>query len=292
MTAKLIDGKAIAEGIRSEIRAEIQKLPKGLQPGLAAVLVGDHAASAIYVRNKRKACDGVGIYSEEHHLPSDVSQEKLVNLIDSLNQSLKIHGILVQLPLPSHIQTEVILERVSPAKDVDGFQWVNMGRLMAGYPLFIPCTPFGIMKMLQYHQIPIEGKHAVVVGRSNIVGKPVAMLLLQKNATVTICHSRTKNLVEICREAEILIAAVGRAHMITGEMVREGAAVIDVGINRLETGKMVGDVEFESASRKAGWITPVPGGVGPMTIAMLLYNTLQSAKRIAGSTIPANPKRM
>jgi len=282
MAAIIIDGKIIAQQVKKEIKEEVQKLPQGVTPGLAAVLVGDHPASAIYVRNKRKACDAVGIYSEELKLSSDTSQGELLKHIKNLNESQKIHGILVQLPLPDHIQSEVILEMVSPDKDVDGFHWINMGKLVAGFPAFVPCTPFGIMKMLKFHNIPIEGKKAVVVGRSSIVGKPVAMLLLQEHATVTICHSRTKDLREVCLGADILIAAVGRAEMITGEMVREGAVVIDVGINRLDSGKLVGDVEFATASQKAGWISPVPGGVGPMTIGMLLYNTLQSAKRMHG----------
>ncbi len=282
MSAQIIDGKAIAQKVKDEIKEEVQKLPQGLQPGLAAVLVGDDPASAIYVRNKRKACDAVGIYSEEHHLPSHTSQESLLDLIDSLNKNHRIHGILVQLPLPQQIKAESVLERVSPEKDVDGFHWMNLGKLMAGFPVFIPCTPYGIIKMLEHHKISMEGKQAVVVGRSNIVGKPIAMLLLQQNATVTICHSKTKNLQEVCRGADILIAAVGRAQMITGEMVKPGAAVIDVGINRMNSGKLTGDVEFEGASKKAGWISPVPGGVGPMTIAMLLYNTLESAKRSVG----------
>ena len=282
MGAVIIDGKAIAQKVKEEIKAEVQKLPQGLQPGLAAILVGDNPSSAIYVRNKRKACETVGIYSEEHHLESHTSQEKLLELIDALNHNHRIHGILVQLPLPKQINAESVLERVSPDKDVDGFHWVNLGKLFAGFPSFIPCTPFGIIKMLQYHDIQIQGKHAVIVGRSNIVGKPVGMLLLQQHATVTICHSKTKDLPSVCRQGDILIAAVGRAKMITGNMVKPGAAVIDVGINRLDTGKLVGDVDFESVSQTAGWISPVPGGVGPMTIAMLLYNTVSSAKRTLG----------
>lgn len=280
MAAIIIDGKVIAQEVKQEIKEEVQKLPQGVTPGLAAVLVGDNPASAIYVRNKRKACDAVGIYSEEYTLSSDTSQGELLKLIKDLNEDQKIHGILVQLPLPNHIQTGIILENINPDKDVDGFHWVNMGKLMAGFPAFVPCTPSGIIKMLKFHNIPIEGKNAVVVGRSNIVGKPVAMLLLQEHATVTICHSRTKNLREVCLGADILIAAIGKAEMITGEMVQEGAVVIDVGINRLDSGKLVGDVQFATVSQKAGWISPVPGGVGPMTIAMLLYNTLQSAKRM------------
>ncbi len=280
MKARLLDGKAVAKEVKDEIRAEVAELARsGLIPGLATVLVGDHPASAIYVRNKRAACADVGIHSEGLHLPAATSEAELLKVIDELNRSPKIHGILVQLPLPPQIRSRVIVEAVSPAKDVDGLHPYNIGRLAMGDPVFVPCTPAGVMRLLDWAKIPLEGKTAVVVGRSNLVGKPVAALLLQRHATVTICHSRTKDLTEVCRRADVLVAAMGRAGAITGEMVGEGAAVIDVGINRREDGRLVGDVAFEEAAERAGWITPVPGGVGPMTIAMLLVNTVRAAKR-------------
>lgn len=276
----IIDGKVISKEVKGRIRKEAESLrERGIVPGLAAVLVGEDPASVIYVRNKRKACEEAGLYSEGHALPASVSQEELLGLIGRLNEDPKIHGILVQLPLPKPLDTERILNAVSPYKDVDGLHPFNAGKLMMGDPVFVPCTPSGIMAMLDYHRIPVEGKTAVVVGRSNLVGRPVAMLLLHRNATVTICHSRTRDLPEVCRRADILVAAIGKARFIKGDMIREGAAVIDVGINRQPDGKLVGDVDFEGASQRAGWVTPVPGGVGPMTIAMLLQNTLISAKR-------------
>ncbi len=282
MAAVIIDGKTISKEIKEGIRKETEVLrPAGVTPGLAAVLVGENHASVIYVRNKRKACDEAGIYSEGHYLPESTSQADLLQLIEKLNEDPKIHGILVQLPLPKHLNAEEVLNSLSPYKDVDGLHPFNAGKLMMGDPVFVPCTPSGVLAMLDYHSIPIEGKTAVVVGRSNLVGRPVSMLLMHRNATVTICHSRTRNLGEVCLRADILVAAIGKARFVKGEMVKEGAVVIDVGINRQDDGKLVGDVDYEAAAKRAGWITPVPGGVGPMTIAMLLQNTLRSAKRFA-----------
>lgn len=279
MSAKIIDGKAVSKKIREEIREEVEKLKSaGVHPGLAVVLAGENPASRVYVKNKGEACRSAGIHSEEHKLPEDVKESELIDIINRLNKDPRINGILVQLPLPLHINKDEVLKSISPDKDVDGFHEINMGRLFIGQEGLIPCTPFGIIKLLEYYNIPVEGKFAVVVGRSNIVGKPVAMMLLHRNATVAICHTRTKNLKEICLMGDILIAAAGRQGMITGDMVKEGAVVIDVGINRMDNGRLTGDVDFESASKRAGWITPVPGGVGPMTIAMLLYNTVRAAK--------------
>ncbi|MCI0453429.1 MAG: bifunctional methylenetetrahydrofolate dehydrogenase/methenyltetrahydrofolate cyclohydrolase FolD, partial [Candidatus Dadabacteria bacterium] len=259
---------------------EATKLKKetGIIPGLAALLVGNNPASQIYVRNKRKACEEVGIYSEEYRLPEETSENDLLSLIEKLNQDKKIHGILVQLPLPKEINEAKILKTVSPSKDIDGFHPENVGLLVEGNPRFIPCTPYGVIKLLDYYGIEIQGKEAVVVGRSNIVGKPVSLLLLHRHATVTICHSRTKRLEDVTNRADILVAAIGRAKLIKENMVKAGAIVIDVGINRLPDGKLVGDVDFENVHEKVSFITPVPGGVGPMTIAMLLWNTLSSAK--------------
>lgn len=278
--AEMIDGKKVAEHLRKEVREEVKKLKEesGIVPGLAAVLVGNNPASQIYVRNKRKACEEVGIYSEEHNLPQEATEGDLLPLVEKLNRDEKIHGILVQLPLPQQINEAKILKAVSPLKDIDGFHPENMGLLVEGNPRFIPCTPYGIIKLLDYYGIEIQGKEAIVVGRSNIVGKPVSLLLLNRHATVTICHSRTRALPEVTRRADILIAAIGRARFITGDMVKEGAVVIDVGINRLPDGKLSGDADFERVREKASYITPVPGGVGPMTIGMLLWNTFSSAK--------------
>jgi len=282
MPAQIIDGKAIAQKLKIQIRQEVARLKaQGVQPGLAAVLVGDNPASVIYVRNKRKACDEVGIYSEEHRLPEQTKQEDLLPLIERLNSNPKVHGILIQLPLPKQINTDWVLNALSPAKDVDGLHPYNVGRLTMGTPQFVPCTPAGVIAMLDEHKIPMEGCRAVIVGRSNLVGRPLSLLLMHRHATITVCHSRTKEIGVVCREGDILVAAIGKPRFITAEMVKEGAAVIDVGINRLETGQLVGDVDFEPVSKKAGWITPVPGGVGPMTVVMLMYNTLQSAKRLA-----------
>jgi methylenetetrahydrofolate dehydrogenase (NADP+) / methenyltetrahydrofolate cyclohydrolase len=282
--SEIIDGKKVSQHIREEVASEVGKLKNetGTIPGLAAVLVGDNPASEIYVRNKRKACEQVGIYSEEYKLSKETTQNELLSLIDKLNDNEKIHGILVQLPLPEQIDSTKILRSVSPSKDVDGFHPENVGLLVEGNPRFISCTPNGIMKLLDFYNIEIKGKEAVVVGRSNIVGKPTAILLLHRHATVTVCHSRTARLDEVTRRADILVAAIGRPNFITEDMVNEGAVVIDVGINRNEEGKLIGDVDFERVREKASYITPVPGGVGPMTIAMLLWNTLESAKMLVG----------
>jgi len=281
--AQIIDGKALALSLREEIAQEVSALEKdsGIMPGLAAVLVGDDPASAVYVRNKKIACEKAGLYPQEHLLPVSTTQEALLALIHKLNADPKIHGILVQLPLPSHIESRLILQAVSSEKDADGFHPINVGRLVAGDPVFVPCTPKGVIHMIDSTGLDIAGKRAVVIGRSNIVGKPVAMLLLHRHATVTICHSRTKDLPSVVRGADIVIAAIGKPFFVTPDMVKEGAVVIDVGINRLADGKLVGDVDFDRVKERAGWITPVPGGVGPMTIAMLLQNTLESAQRFA-----------
>lgn len=282
--AQLIDGKAIAAKIRSEITAEVTDLrAKGIVPGLAVVLVGDDPASAVYVRMKEKACQDVGIFSDEYKLPADTSEQELLRLIDKLNCDLRIHGILVQLPLPRQINTEKVLEAISPHKDVDGFHPYNVGRLMVGKPLFRPCTPYGVMVMLKETGVDLAGKEVVIVGRSNIVGKPVAAMCLAQHATVTICHSKTRDLAAKVGQADVLIAAVGQPEMIKGAWIKEGAVVIDVGVNRVGEKKLVGDVEFAAASERASAITPVPGGVGPMTITMLLYNTVESAKHTCKS---------
>jgi methylenetetrahydrofolate dehydrogenase (NADP+)/methenyltetrahydrofolate cyclohydrolase len=284
MSKKIIDGKLVSANIREEIkkRTKVIKEKYSRVPGLAAVLVGEDPASQIYVRNKRKSCADVGIYSEEHKLSESTTQDELLELINKLNNDVNINGILVQLPLPNHIDESNILSSVASDKDVDGFHPINAGHLFEGKPEFIPCTPHGIIKMLEFYNIDIEGKNAVVLGRSNIVGKPAAILLLQKNATVTICHSRTKNLNHELKKADIIVAAIGKAHFVKKEMVKEGAVVIDVGINRLETGKLAGDVDFDQGQEIASFITPVPGGVGPMTITMLLWNTLISLEKSIG----------
>lgn len=275
----IIDGKSTAERIRGELKGEIQKFRRkaGRPPGLAVFLVGDDAASKIYVRNKGKACEEVGIYSFTEHLPAQTSQTELLKRIEECNAREDIDGILVQLPLPSHINAEVVINSILPEKDVDGFHPYNMGMLTLGTPQVIPCTPLGIMELLKRYKVEVKGKNCVVVGRSNIVGKPTALLLLQSHGTVTICHSRTVGLPERVGSADILIAAVGKPHFIKGEWVKEGSVIIDVGITRTEEG-LKGDVEFDKAKEKASLITPVPGGVGPMTIAMLLHNTLQAAR--------------
>ena len=276
---KLINGKAISDHVKQRVAAQTAELcSKGIQPGLAVILVGEDPASQIYVNSKERACTQVGFYSEKHTLPADTTMEELLSLVDKLNKDSKIDGILCQLPLPKHLDETAVIHAISPKKDVDAFHPANVGKIMIGDFDFLPCTPAGIMEMLAYENIEIEGKHCVVVGRSNIVGKPMAMLMLHKNATVTICHSRTKNLAEYCRSADILIAAVGKANFITADMVKEGAVVIDVGMNRPEGGKLCGDVDFENVKEKASYITPVPGGVGPMTIATLMQNTLTAAK--------------
>jgi len=280
MTARIIDGKAIAQEVRAEWKLRVDALrTRGMRPGLVVIIVGEDAASKVYVRNKVKACADLGIYSELIELPADTSEDALLAKIAELNTASHIHGILVQLPVPKHIDGNKILEAIAPHKDVDGFHQTNVGALVSGHSKFPPCTPSGAMKLLEKCGIAIEGKHAVVVGRSNIVGKPMALMLLHKNATVTLCTSKTTGLANHTRNADILVVATGKPHMITGDMIKPGAAVIDVGINRLPNGKLVGDVEFESAKKVAGWITPVPGGVGPMTITMLLANTIQAAER-------------
>jgi methylenetetrahydrofolate dehydrogenase (NADP+)/methenyltetrahydrofolate cyclohydrolase len=275
----IIDGNKIAQDIRNEVRqsALALKEQKGIIPGLAVVLVGEDPASQIYVGKKAKACAEVGFLSREYKLPAETDEEKLLKIIRKLNKDKLIHGILVQLPLPKHISTEKIIAAIDPHKDVDGFHPYNVGGLVTGTPLFVPCTPRGIMELIARTGIDLKGKEAVVVGRSNIVGKPIALLLLAQHATVTICHSRTKDLPAVIRRADILIAAVGKAHMIKADMVKDGAIVIDVGVNRLENGKLAGDVDFDEVAPKASYITPVPGGVGPMTIAMLMKNTLDAA---------------
>jgi methylenetetrahydrofolate dehydrogenase (NADP+)/methenyltetrahydrofolate cyclohydrolase len=278
VSAQLIDGKVVAKAVKEEVRSRVEALKaRGIRPGLATVLVGDDPASHVYVRNKQRTCEELGMHSVGHNLPATTSQADMLALIDRLNRDPAIHGILVQLPLPKPLRSEPILYAVSPDKDVDGLHPVNIGKLMMGEPRFVPCTPAGIMAMLDYYKLPIEGKTAVVVGRSNLVGKPAAMLLLHRHATVTICHSKTPDLAAVCRRADILVAAMGKARFIRGEMVKEGAVVIDVGINRQPDGKLVGDVDFEAVAARASWITPVPGGVGPMTIAMLMQNTMLAA---------------
>ena len=286
VAAQLIDGKALSQGVRDKIAQEAASLfaRSGIKPGLAAILVGDDPASHLYVKNKEKACEAVGIYVADHKLPTSTTQEELLTLIDKVNRDPQIHGILVQLPLPKQIDSKVVLNAVSPDKDADGFHPYNIGRLVEGNPVFEACTPKGVIKMIESTGIGIEGKRAVVLGRSNIVGKPVALMLLHRNATVTVCHSKTKDLPAVCREAEILVVAIGKPKFVTADMVREGAVVVDVGVNRGADGKFVGDVDFEAVSAKASWISPVPGGVGPMTIAMLLQNTLESAQRVARAT--------
>lgn len=275
--ANIINGKEISAAIREEIKAGVQGM--SVRPGLAVVLVGDDPASAVYVRNKSKACAEVGIYSEVYRLPEETGREQLLGLIEQLNQSPLIHGILVQLPLPKHLDPEEVIIAIDPAKDVDAFHPVNVGKIMIGNYDFLPCTPAGVMELLHRSGIEVSGKECVVIGRSNIVGKPQAMLLLHENATVTVCHSKTRDLPSVCRRADILVSAVGKAKFVTADMVKDGAVVIDVGMNRDENGKLCGDVDFEPVSEKASYITPVPGGVGPMTITMLLKNTVTAAKR-------------
>lgn len=277
MSAKIIDGKAVSAAVKERVKEEIAR--EGLEIGLAVVIVGDDPASRVYVNNKKKACEFCGIKSYEYALPEDTTEEELLELIDTLNGDDKVNGILVQLPLPKQLDEKKIIEHISPMKDVDAFHESNVGRIMIGNYAFLPCTPAGCMELIHSTGVEVSGKECVVIGRSNIVGKPMAMLLLHENGTVTVCHSKTNDLAEVCRRADILIAAVGRANFVTADMVKEGAVVIDVGINRLENGKLCGDVKFDEVSEKAGYITPVPGGVGPMTIAMLMKNTVM-AKRI------------
>jgi len=282
MAAQIIDGKALAQKIQSELAVAAAELysTRKIKPGLAAVLVGNNPASQVYVRNKQKACEKAGFESWLHHLDEHTSQEKLLELIHQLNKDSRVHGILVQLPLPKHIHTDTVLDAVTALKDVDGFGPDNLGLLTSGRPRFLPCTPHGVFVMLQRYNIPVSGKHVVVLGRSTIVGKPMGLILLQNgvDATVTICHSKTANLKEITLQADILVAAIGRAEFVKADMVKPGAVVIDVGINRLEDGRLVGDVDYAPVAQIASAITPVPGGVGPMTITMLLHNTLEAAK--------------
>lgn len=276
--AKILSGKTVSQRIKDELKKEVAELKeKNINPGLAVIIVGDDPASRVYVNNKKKACDEIGIYSEEYALPEETSEEELLALIRKLNGKKEINGILVQLPVPKQINEETIINAIDPKKDVDAFHPVNVGKIMVGNFDFVPCTPAGVMELIDESGIDVAGKECVVVGRSNIVGKPQAMLLLHKNGTVTICHSKTKNLKEKTKQADILIAAVGKPNFITGDMIKEGAVVIDVGINRIAEKKLVGDVDFESAEKVAGAITPVPGGVGPMTIAMLMKNTVKAA---------------
>jgi methylenetetrahydrofolate dehydrogenase (NADP+)/methenyltetrahydrofolate cyclohydrolase len=280
MTARILDGKKLSAEIRASIKQETALLrEKGIVPGLAVVLVGDDPASKVYVGQKEKGCLEAGFASFLHRLPASTTQEQLLDLIGRLNGDALVHGILVQLPLPPQIDPDTVLAAIRPEKDVDGFHPVNIGRLVAGLPACEPCTPKGILRLLKSTEIPLAGKEAVVIGRSNIVGKPVALMLLAESATVTVCHSRTRDLAEHVRRADILVAAIGKPRFVTADMVKEGAVVVDVGINRLEEG-LVGDVDYGPVSEKASWITPVPGGVGPMTIAMLLENTLQQAKKV------------
>ena len=277
----LINGKEISAAIRAELREECTAFvaKRGYAPGLAVVIVGEDPASQVYVRNKARACEEVGFYSEVHRLPAETTQDELNTLIDRLNAAQNIHGILVQLPLPRHLDSEAVTLRIDPRKDVDAFHPYNVGKILLGDPVFLPCTPAGIMELLRRSGIDPAGKRCVVVGRSNIVGKPMALLLLAANGTVTVCHSRTVGLADLTREADILVSAVGRPNFITADMVRPGAVVIDVGMNRDASGKLVGDVDFPSVAPLCSFITPVPGGVGPMTITMLLRNTLVAAER-------------
>lgn len=277
--AQIIDGKQIAAQVKAGVAEDAAQLKEqGVVPGLAVVIVGDDPASRVYVNNKKKACQAVGIYSEEYALPAGTSQQELLDLVNRLNREPSIHGILVQSPLPGSLDEAALVEAIFPEKDVDAFHAYNVGKIMQGKFSFLPCTPAGVMELLRAAGVEVCGKHCVVIGRSDIVGKPMAMLLLHQNGTVTICHSRTQNLKEICRSADILVSAVGKAGFVTGDMVKPGAAVIDVGMNRNAQGKLCGDVCFEETSEVAGWITPVPGGVGPMTIAMLMKNTVTAAR--------------
>jgi methylenetetrahydrofolate dehydrogenase (NADP+)/methenyltetrahydrofolate cyclohydrolase len=293
MTARIIDGKAIAAGVRAETALRAGRLAQaGTVPGLAVVIVGEDPASRIYVRSKAQACEAAGMRSWVHAMPADTPLDRLVAFVHELNLDPDVHGILVQLPLPGRLDARRVIEAIDPAKDVDGFHYQNVGALVVGDPAFYPCTPWGVMKMLEHEGVAIDGAHAVVVGRSTIVGKPMALMLLNAGATVTICHSRTRDLAAQTRQADILVAAAGRARMIGADMVKPGATVIDVGINRLPDGALCGDVDYGPAARVAGRITPVPGGVGPMTIAMLLANTVRSAERAAGFALAAGETRI
>lgn len=277
---QIIDGKKVSAEVKEEVRQQTLKLKEthGITPGLAVVIVGDDPASRVYVNNKKKACELVGFKSEEYALPAETTQQELLNLVETLNNKDDINGIIVQLPLPKHLDDKAVIAAINPKKDVDAFHAVNVGKIMLGEYDFLPCTPAGVMEMLHSYNIEVSGKNCVVIGRSNIVGKPMAMLLLHENGTVTICHSRTRDLAEVTKQADILVAAVGRPKFVTADMVKDGAVVIDVGMDRDENGKLCGDVDFENVKDKCSYITPVPGGVGPMTIATLMKNTLKAAK--------------
>jgi methylenetetrahydrofolate dehydrogenase (NADP+)/methenyltetrahydrofolate cyclohydrolase len=284
MAAQIIDGKKVAADIKEGLKKEIAELKsKGIEPCLAVVLVGENPASKKYVSSKEKSCGELGIASIAHRIPDTTTQQELISLVDTLNKDPKVHGILIQLPLPKGLDEKEVMNRISPEKDVDGFGPQSLGRLLMDEKGFVPCTPYGVMKMIEAYGIDATGKHAVVLGRSVIVGKPLALLLLRKNATVTVCHSKTRDIREECLKADILCVAIGKAKFVKGDWIKEGAVVIDVGINVDENGKLVGDVDFQAASERAGYISPVPGGVGPMTIAMLMYNTVQAAKISAGA---------
>lgn len=275
-----IDGKEVSASVRNSITEKVNELrTKGVTPGLAVIIVGNDPASRVYVNNKKKGCEQIGMNSFEYALPEETTTEELISLIEKLNGEKDVHGILCQLPVPKHIDEEIVLNAISPDKDVDAFHPVNCGKVMTGDYTFAPCTPAGMVEMLKYYNIPVAGKHCVIIGRSNIVGKPMAMLMLKENATVTVCHSRTQNLAEITKQADILVAAVGRPKFVTPDMVKDGAVVLDVGINRMDDGKLCGDVDFDAVCEKTSYITPVPGGVGPMTITMLLKNTLAAAEQ-------------
>jgi methylenetetrahydrofolate dehydrogenase (NADP+)/methenyltetrahydrofolate cyclohydrolase len=279
MAAQILDGKSLAAAIRAEVKRKVAALAqRGIRPGLAVILAGDDPASKVYVRNKVRACEETGVRSTLIEMPMFVSEDELLDRVETLNRDREVHGILVQLPLPKHVNAARVLETVSPAKDVDGFHEANLGALLAGAPRLVPCTPAGVMRLLEHAGIALAGRRAVVIGRSNIVGKPLALLLLQRDATVTVCHSKSRDLERVTAEADILVAAVGRAKLVGSAMVKPGACVIDVGVNRLPDGRLVGDVDFEAVKNVAGWITPVPGGVGPMTIAMLLENCLHACE--------------
>ena len=283
MTARIIDGKVLAAQVRAAAKPAVERLAaRGVQPGLAVIIAGDDPASHTYVRNKIKACADTGVRSELHRLPGNTTQSELLDRVRALNADPRVHGILVQMPLPKHVDSTAILDAVSPEKDVDGFHPANLGALVAGLPGVAPCTPAGVMRMLASENVALAGSNAVVLGRSTIVGKPMALLLLQRDATVTICHSRTKNLADVTRQADVLVAAVGRARFVTANMVKPGACVIDVGVNRLDDGRLAGDVDFAAVREVAGLLTPVPGGVGPMTVAMLIHNAVNAALRSCG----------
>ena len=288
MSAQLLDGKSLAAHVRGEVKRRVAALSqRGIRPGLAVILAGDDPASKVYVRNKVRACEETGVRSTLIELPASVSEAELLARVQSLNENPEVHGILVQLPLPKQVNSANILEAVAPAKDVDGFHEANLGALLAGSPRLVPCTPAGVMRLLEHAGIPLAGRRALVIGRSNIVGKPLSLLLLQKDATVTICHSKSRELERMTREADILVAAIGRAKLVGAAMVKPGACVVDVGVNRLPDGSLAGDVDFEAVKNIAGWITPVPGGVGPMTIAMLLENCLRAASEFTRKNEPA-----